>query len=72
MLNFSLLQSLVHSELKSFLVCSHFVGLLVHQLRLRSQDLFVSSFFVNVSLLFFEVVNSTLNLMRFLIVLLFS
>jgi len=69
-LNFSLLQSLVHSELESLLVGSHFVGLLVHQLGLRGQDLLVSSFFVQVSLLLFEVVNSALNLVRFLIVLL--
>ena len=69
-LNFSFLQSLVHSELESLFVGSHLVGLLVHQLGLRGQDLLVPSFFVHVSLLLFEVVNSALYLMRFLIVLL--
>lgn len=71
-LNFSLLQSLVHSELQSLLVGSHLVGLLLHQLRLRSQDLLVSSLFVLGRLLLFKVVDSALHLMSFLIVLLFS
>ena len=69
-LNFSFLQSFVHSELKSLFVSSHLVSLLLHQLWLRSQDFLVSSFFIKICFLSFELTNSALDLMGFLIVLL--
>ena len=70
--NFPLLQPLVHSELQSLFVGSHLVGLLLHQLRLGSQDLLVSCLFVESRFLFFKIMDSALDLMSFLIVLLFS
>ena len=69
-LNFPLLQPLVHSQLKAFLMSCHFIGLFLHQFRLRSEDLFVTRVVVLLSLLLFKFMNAALYLMCFLIVLL--
>ena len=72
MLNFSLLQPLVHAKLESFFVCGHLVCLLLHELCFRGQNLLVPRIVVLLPFLLFELLHSTLHLMGFLVVLLFG
>ena len=70
MFNLTFLEALIHPEFKSFLVCSHLVGLFLHEFSFRGKDLFVPSIVVLFSLLLFKFMNATLHLMCLLIVLL--
>lgn len=70
MLLFALLQELVHLILKFLSEGVHLVLLLLHQLSLGCEDLFVPNLHVSLAFLFLNLVSSLLHLMRFLVVLL--
>ena len=70
MLDFPLLQTLVHPEFETFLVGGHLIRLFLHKFSLRSQDLLVPRVVVLLPLLLLELLYAALHLVSFLVVLL--
>lgn len=68
MLDFSLLQPLVHPQLKALLVSGHLIRLFLHKFSLGCQDLLVPCVVVLFTFSLLEFLYATLHLVSFLVV----